>query len=178
MPETAPTPMTRGTPPPQGRPVPPSRPATGTDTVTVACKVSNGLILRVFEMRDTSEAVFGGGSITVKKSFQVGGDVVLRGSALDPAELRAGRMPTFPFGGGYSLTPGVPREFWERWLEQNRDSPIVQNNLVFAHSDVNSTLDAAREREAVESGYEGIDPENPSKRTGIRAVERGGTPGR
>lgn len=167
MPEETQT-LSRGTP--EGRPIRPSRPATGTDTVTVACKISNGLVLRLYEMAEVGEAVFGGGERTIKKAFQVGEDVVLRGCALEQDSLRAGRMPGYPHVGGYALTSGVSREFWEKWLEQNKDLPAVKNHLVFADENLNNATDMAREREEVQSGYEGIDPADPSKRTGIRAV--------
>ncbi len=160
---------------PKGRDVPPSAPATGTDTVTVACKITNGLILKVYEMVPASEPTFGGGERDIKggKAIQIGEDVVLRGSALDPVMLRAGRMPGYSHVGGFALTSGIPREFWERWLEQNADHPAVRNGLVFAHATVDGASGMSREREGVESGYEGIDPANPSKRTGIRAVTQG-----
>ncbi len=136
-------------------------------------KISNGLILQIDEMVDTDEAVFGGGTRTVKKAVKVGEPIVLRGNALDLADLRGGKLPAFPHVGGYALTTGVPREFWEKWLEQHANDPAVKNKLVFAHADLNEASDAARAHEAVESGYEGIDPANPSKKTGIRAVAQG-----
>ena len=38
--------MTRAAPPPQGKPTEPSKPATGTATVTVACKIPGGWLLQ------------------------------------------------------------------------------------------------------------------------------------
>lgn len=163
---------------PQGKPTAPSRPATGTDTVTVACKISNGLILQLHEFQDVDEPTFGGGSKPARRAFPVGEPIVVRGSALDLTELRGGRMPSYTHVGGYALTPGVPREFWERWVEQHADDPAVRNHLIFAHASLNEASDAAREREGVVSGYEGIDPADPSKKTGIRAVTTADRPAR
>lgn len=172
MPETEA--LSRGNPPPEGKPTKPSAPATGTDTVTVACKVANGLILEVSEMRPVDEPTgFGGGTRSTKKAFPTGERFVLRGNAIDIVKLRAGEDSGFSRVGGAALTPGVPRDFWERWLAQHKDDPVVVNGLVFAHATIDGASGMARERKDVESGLEGIDPADPAKRTGIRAVSQG-----
>lgn len=159
---------------PTGKPTVPSRPATGTDTVTVACKIANGLILEVSEMVDWPEPNgFGGGTRTTKKAVRIGEQIVIRGNAIDIVNLRSGADSEFPRVGGYALTSGVPRDFWELWLEQHKDAPYVKNGLVFAHTSIDGTSGEAREKKAVESGFEGIDPDNPQKKTGIRGVAKG-----
>jgi hypothetical protein len=160
---------------PTGR-KPEPHPATGTDTVTVGCKITNGLILRVHDMEEDFEPLFGGGQKRITKAVQVGDDVVLRGSALNLDELRGGRLPPYPHSGGYALTHGVPRDFWERWKKEHADDFVVKNHLVFAADTTNRAYDEAREMSAVESGFEGIDPDNPGKRTGIRTISRGERP--
>lgn len=172
MPETEA--LSRGNPLPEGKPTRPSAPATGTDTVTVACKVANGIVLEVSEMRDVDEPTgFGGGTRTTKKAFPVGERFVLRGNAVDRAPGRRDEESEFPRAGGAALTSGIPRDFWERWLEQHRNDPVVTNNLVFAHGTLDGASGMSRERKDVESGLEGIDPADPAKRTGIRAVSQG-----
>jgi hypothetical protein len=159
---------------------PAPRPATGTATVTVACKVPNGLILRTWKMEDTTEPLFGGGERTIKngKAFQVGEDVVIHGSALNPLTLRAGELPEYPHVGGFALTHGVPADFWELWREQHADHPAVKNGLIFAYASQDAAAGAARDRKDLVSGFEGIDPDDPAKRTGIRAVTKGDRPAR
>ncbi len=153
-------------------------PMTGTATVNVACKIPNGLVLRVYEMQEEFEPVQGGGQRRIDKAFQVGEDVVLNGSALDPVLLRSGKLPLHPHVGGYAITRGVPKDFWELWLKQNVAHPAVKNGLVFAYESLDRVSDAARERETVESGFEGIDPDNPGKKTGIRGIMPGERPNR
>lgn len=96
-------------------------------TVTVACKLPAGLRLRVFEMVDVSHPIFGGGVKIVKEARQVSDDVFVRGTSAP-----AGQNLPYAVVGGYALTHGIDRDFFERWLEQNRDSDVVRNGLIFA----------------------------------------------
>ena len=163
---------------PEWRKPSPSKPATGVATVTVGCKVPNGLTLRVFKMVPAFEQVFGGGQKEVEggRAEQVGESIKLRGGVLDPKVLRKGRLPANAPIGGFGLTHGVPMEFMELWFKQNADSDIVRNGLIFYHESQHSAADMAGEREAEESGYEPIDPDNPSKRSGMREIVRGERP--
>lgn len=151
------------------------KPATGTATVNVACKISNGLILRVYEMQEDYEPVLGGGQRKIDKAFQVGEDVVIHGNVLDPEMFRSRKMPRYEHVGGYAITRGVPKDFWDLWLKQNADQPCVINKLVFGFESLDRVRDVASELEPVESGYEGIDPDNPGKKTGIRGITKGST---
>lgn len=163
---------------PEGRKIETSAPVTGTATVNVALKYPNGLVLRVYEMEEDFEPILGGGQKSIKKAFQVGEDVVLNGSSLDPERLRGGQLPTYPHVGGFGITRGVPKELWEKWLAQNADLPLVKNGLIFAYEDLDRASAVARERAGVESGMEPIDPDNPSKRTRISGIQRGERPAR
>ena len=71
------------------------------------------------------------------------------------------------------MTPGVPREHWEAWLEQNRNSDLVRNGLVLAADAEDGARGQARERTALRSGLEPIVPSKIPERTGLgRQVER------
>ena len=96
-------------------------------TVVVACKITNGLILRLFEMADTPE-VHPNGFRTIQKARQKGDPVKIAGYAHDIMHV-----PKAPISGGYALTTGVDADFWEEWLDQNRDADYVRNGLIFAH---------------------------------------------
>ena len=50
------------------------------------------------------------------------------------------------------------KDLWEKWLSQNKDSMIVKNGLIFAHSDQASVEAEGREKEACKSGLERLDP--------------------
>jgi hypothetical protein len=68
--------------------------------------------------------------------------------------------------GGYAITEGCPREIWEGWLEQNKQSDLVKNQIVFAHRDRNSLINEVRKLAAVRSGLEPIDRANPAEKMG------------
>jgi hypothetical protein len=127
--------------------------SSSSDSVTVACKIPNGLILRVFKMVERPES----GPLhsrTVKVSEQVGDSITIHGPA-----YATGSLPTYTIIGGYALTSNVPREFYETWQEQNKDSTFVQNKLVFAYESHDHAVGQAKELEKKKSGLEPIDPE-------------------
>lgn len=169
--------MTRASEPPTGKmPEPASRPATGTDTVTVACKVPNGIEFGLYVMVEDQEPIMGGGWKTVKKANPTGETVRLRGPGPALAAMRRGVEPSESLAAGFALTPGIPREHWEKVRRDYADHPAIVNGLVFAtDSDVDAMAEA-RNRRSVETGLEGIDPDNPAKRTGIRQITKGETP--
>jgi hypothetical protein len=133
--------------------------------VTVACKLPHGLILRVFGFDTRSEPVMGGGSKEVKVARQIGESVTLNGNAVP-----FGKAPEHPIIGGYALTHGVDKELFDKWLEQNRDSDLVRNRLIFAYESQDKAVDRAKEHAKARSGLEPIDPDNLPK--GIQAADR------
>ena len=123
--------------------------------VTVACKLPNGLRIHVDEMMEFDEPVMGGGVKTTKRAMQKGGTVFLKGYA-----VHQGRDAKHPVIGGYGLTHNVDADFFKAWLEQNKDSAVVVNRLIFAHEKQYYTADKADERKDVRNGFE---PVNPNK---------------
>lgn len=141
----------------------PSRPAAGNhDTVTVGCKLPNGLILRNYAWHPHRDALAGGGFSDSKIARRIDDtQYVVHGNTVRFADLRAGNLPDHSIVGGFGLTSGIPRDFWERWLELNKDTALVKNGLVFAHEEELSARSMAKERAALRSGLEPIDPERP-----------------
>lgn len=126
-------------------------------TVTVGCKLPGGLILRLFEFREQPEPILGGGTKMVQMSTEVGERVIIHGCAAPH-----GQSPAAPLTNqGYALTFNVPAEFFENWLEQNRDMDMVRNGLIFAASSTNaSDVNAkSRERDGIRSGMEPLEPD-------------------
>lgn len=128
------------------------------DTVTVACNLPNGLILRVFNMAERSEPVMGGGTKIAQYAVQAGEPVTVHGAAVP-----FGAPPRVTTAGGYALTPNVDAEFWAKWLEQNKDHDAVKNGLIFALPRQDSAAKEAENRSKVKSGLEPLDPEKPMK---------------
>lgn len=98
-----------------------------TETVTVACKMPHGLILRVFDWQEVQDPLPGGGTKAVKQAIPRTHTVMINGylDKYDPELPPAARSSAF------RLTPGVDKEFFEKWLEQNKDHDAVKNSLIF-----------------------------------------------
>jgi hypothetical protein len=60
---------------------------------------------------------------------------------------------------GFALTHGVPKEFWDAWLEQYGEMDLVKNGFLFAHEEQGSAVANAKEMEGEASGFERIDPQ-------------------
>ena len=60
--------------------------------------------------------------------------------------------------GGFALTHGIPAEFWETWLEQNKLADYVKNNMIFA-LDRAGARDKSRELGELKSGMEPLSRE-------------------
>lgn len=132
---------------------PPQQPQSrGGDTVTIACKLPHGIVLRAFRLAEVQEVV-PQGTRTIKKAEQLPGEFTILGNSVPENSPGRGRIEF-----GYALTPGCPKELWDRWLEANKDSPMVKNGLIFAHGSERSAVAEAREKEAVRSGFERLDP--------------------
>jgi hypothetical protein len=120
-----------------------------TDTVTVASKLPFGLILHIDDMVEVREAMYNGGERTVMRARPRPEKYTLKGNAIDWAP-QAENPRLF---GGYALTSGIPRDFWDAWLEQHKDSDLVKNYQVFAAARAN-TEGAAKEKSEIRSGLE------------------------
>lgn len=130
-----------------------------TSTVTVACKLPHGMILRVFDMVEKDEAVMGGGFRTAKVAQERAARVMINGNAHPQNEA-----PRSQIAAGFALTHNVNKEFWEQWLSQNKDSDVVANGLIFAHGSESSAVAESKDKVAVRSGLERLDPAKLPKR--------------
>ena len=134
-------------------------PMKASNTVTVACKLPNGLILRVFDMVETSEVVQGGYR-DVKIARPRPEQFEVRGNAIPIG------VPNFPvpeMADGFAITRGCPKELWDLWEEQNKHSHLVQKGLIFSSSSINALRDEIKNRRDLKSGLEPIDPEHPER---------------
>jgi hypothetical protein len=136
-------------------------------TVTVACKLPNGLILKLWQMVDTMEPVMGGGMREVKiaRPHPDGRTVVLNGN-----RVAFGVQPGFEITHSFGLTHNVDRDFFEEWMRQNADLPLVRNKLIFAYEDPNKARDQARELAGIKTLMEPIDPDDLASDERVRAI--------
>jgi hypothetical protein len=129
-------------------------PAKTGETVTIACKIPNGLLLRVFRRVPHQVPVLGGGVREEMKAEMIGEPVHVHGPAAP-----FGAFPKAPVAGGFALTQNVSKEFWELWLEQNASHPAVKNGLIYATSSSHAE-GAAKERKDLLTGFEPLDVES------------------
>lgn len=74
-----------------------------------------------------------------------------------PPDVIWPERPTMKFG--YAVTPGVDQDFWESWIEQHKNDPMVKNSLIFAEEKIEDGWARARE--------------NKSRFTGLGPLQRG-----
>lgn len=123
-------------------------------TVTIGCKLPNGLVLRIFRMEEEAEPVMGGGSRMRKVARQIGEAIEVKGYSKP-----FGEEPRAQIIGGYALTPGIDGDFWELWWNQNQSSAIVRNGLIFAHDRTEDTAAQAKEQKATWDGLAPLIPD-------------------
>jgi hypothetical protein len=127
--------------------------ATKNNVVTVACKVPNGLLFRIFKMVPAREQT-PSGYRDIERAEQVGDTTKINGPSVP-----FGKVREYAIIGGYALTPNVNKELFDAWLEQNADHPAVKAGLIFAHAKPGMVTDRAKEQKALLSGLEPLNPE-------------------
>lgn len=136
-------------------------------TVTVACKLPHGLMLRLFRMEEHDEPVMGGGTKTVKRAVAIGETLTILGVAAP-----FGKSPKAQIVGGYALTPGVDADFFKAWMDQNKDSAVVRNKLVMHHEKPDMVAKKAEELAAIRSGLEPLTPDSdPRIPRGVKTAD-------
>lgn len=123
------------------------------ETVTVACKLPNGLRMRIFSLQTSQEPVMGGGSREFKIFRETGEEFTIRGWSIEKGSDVNGEIMHGAF-----LNHGVPKAFWDKWYAQNKDSAFVKEGLIFANDKENSVRAEAKEKKDVRSGLERLDP--------------------
>jgi hypothetical protein len=126
-------------------------------TLTVACKIPTGLTLQLFRMEEHVEPLFGGGQKKVMRAVRTHEPpVTIKG----PARY-AGKDLPHDIKGGCGLTYGVDADFFNRWLEQNKDEPYVKNGMIFAQASGKPTEIDAQINDHIKL-RSGLEPLNPS----------------
>lgn len=138
-----------------------------TGTLTVGCRLPNGIILRTFELVDTPEV---GPTQTrhVKMARFTGREFKINGNSF--AQNQAPKFGQID-NHGYALTHGVPADLWNEWKEQNKDADILKFGHIFAHGEEKSVRAEATEKKDVKTGLERLDPRKLPKK-----IEKADTP--
>lgn len=135
-------------------------PSPAARTVTVACKLPNGLVLRLQQKEDRPVESREGTKMVTFWVSKPGSPVYrVRGPEIPRGGLPEGyKVPMIV--GGYALTPGIPAEFWEEWAEQNKLADYFlppegcEHGAIFAYPSVESASDAADEQDKYLTGFE------------------------
>jgi hypothetical protein len=128
--------------------------------VIVASKLPMAIELQHCEMREVVRRV----RETVWKdneAAKVGPIVRINGTAYPRGQPPEGFRDRPTMIGGYALTFGVDRAWWEKWADQNKDAPFVANGLVFAVKDRADVM--ARAKGELQGVTSGLDPVVPPK---------------
>jgi hypothetical protein len=130
-------------------------------TVVVCCKLPSGLHLDL--MKTSAD---GKPTNILARRVTVNGTQAQR--ALERADDKGRPVDMEPFPGaatGFGLTFGVDADFWEAWVNQNKDYTPYARGMIFAHAKVENARAEAKEKgdkkAGIKSGLEPIDPENP-----------------
>lgn len=131
------------------------------DFVTVYCNLPMGLRLRLHGLTTADEPVMGGG----KREYQVfrptGDEVVLNGTAAPFGQARKDRDGAFVLMvNGYGATPNVDKDFWDKWMEQNKGHPLLASVPpgLFARGKAIDALAQAKDMAGARSGLEPLTP--------------------
>ena len=126
-------------------------------TVTVACKIPQGLVLQLQhpmmrrvptgrgmenDYQEIEVMVYGG-----PRHHVFGPSVPAQGG------VPGGYILPKAIEGGYALTDGIPASFWATWKEQHAKADYVTSGMIFAYDDA-SAKSAAREQGERLSGLE------------------------
>lgn len=126
-------------------------------SVTVACKIPTGLALQLQKEQprivDTPQ-----GPKSVNFWVKGGKTFYVHGPAY-PVSPPPGYPRAPVIEGGYAMTPGIPVEFWNDWLEQNSLADYVTSDMIYAMPSMEDAMAWAREREELLSGMEPLSQE-------------------
>lgn len=148
-----------------------SNPSAGSaETVTVACKLPHGFKMRLFRAEDVDREMFGGGYRTFKeyRTIPDSPSYTLNGFARD---IKV--SPEHTIVAGFGLTHGIPKDFYEEWMRQNKDARFVKEGLIFAYASEAKTIAESREKASLRCGMEPLDPDNlPAQFKGVKRADK------
>lgn len=128
-------------------------PITGTATMTVICKIPQGILLQLHVQEKKTE-VTQSGTREIVASRPIGDPFMINGPAHAQGEGVRHRTAH-----GFALTEDVPKELWEQWYEQTgRHLAACHNGLLMAFDNAGFAIDAAREAKRERTGLERLNP--------------------
>jgi hypothetical protein len=129
------------------------------ETVCIACKIPTGLVLQL-QRKVTRQTDSRDGPVGVTYWQKYGETFTVNGPAYPVGTVPKGFPRAPSIEGGFALTSGIPKKFWDEWVEQNAQSDFVrpregaEHGMIFAYGAKADTRAAAREQEKQLSGLE------------------------
>lgn len=145
-----------------------SKPARTGATVTVGCKMPHGLVLRLQRKEKVRYPVMGGGFKEEDEYRPLPNSPVI---TIHGTDVPHGQAPRCLIVHGYAMTSGVPKEFFELWLEQNKDLDAVVNGMIIANESLEDVKAEAQDNRDVKSGLEAINPKSDARMPKKRDLE-------
>lgn len=118
-------------------------------TVTVACKLPHGLQLQLQTKTNVKIVTRDGGQQDAVQWAKDGVTYTVHGTA-----IAKGEIPRYKMVAGYALTPGIPKNFWDAWWDQNQSAPYCKQNLIFAYESLDRVRGTAKDNREVRTGQE------------------------
>jgi hypothetical protein len=121
-------------------------------TVTVGCKLPNGLIIE-------SGYTFAAGQVVRLPNYK---RQILNGAnSTRPPGVRA----VSPVNHEPGITENVDEEFFDKWVADHRDSNIVKNGLIFKMKNKHEATARAKDEAQKRTGFEPLNTSAPDPRT-------------
>lgn len=131
-------------------------------TVTVACKVPNGLVLQL--CRPNTQIVNVRGNRHEETVYsKIGQTFTVAGPAYPNGPVPRGFKAPPLIVGGYAMTRGIPADFWEEWLNQNAEASYVTSRMIYACDRADEARGLAEDHKDTLSGFEPLNPESDTR---------------
>lgn len=126
-------------------------------TVTVGCKIPNGIVMQLQQEEEVNLPVLGGGFKSVKENrpHPSAPTYTLFGN-----KTPIGHAPRCLIVGGFAMTPGLPKDFVVKWFDQNKNLDLVKAGLIIFRDTTDEARANAKEHSGLRSGLEAISPGN------------------
>lgn len=128
--------------------------STSTETVTVFCRLPHGLRLSVYDLDEIKRRDALSRNKTPDYSPVQASHIVLRGARDDARYHKKDNVLL-----GMAGRTDVPKDFWDAWYSQNKNSDFIRNHLVFAETTERAGAARQAELAAERTGFESLDPD-------------------
>lgn len=130
-------------------------------TVTVACALPHGFKMQLQEKMAIPSPTREDPTRKEEISRFFGEAVIINGPARNRDSRRVEAGDALPTAGGYALTFGIDKDFWDKFRVQMKDWEPLVRGQVFAHEREDTAKGQAKAGQAGPSGFEPYNPASP-----------------